>query len=71
MSRKGNCSDNAVIGSLHFSLKSEEFVAQLRVSLTSSITIEKVINYMYYSNYIRPFSKLNYHSPVEYRTVAA
>ncbi|MGP4074065.1 hypothetical protein ACTWQB_17000 [Piscibacillus sp. B03] len=26
---------------------------------------------MYYYNYIRPFSKLNCHSPVEYRTVAA
>ncbi|TWT11168.1 IS3 family transposase, partial [Planomicrobium sp. CPCC 101079] len=26
--------------------------------------------YMYYYNYIRPFQKLNCHSPVEYRTMA-
>ncbi len=71
MSRKGNCFDNAVIESFHSSLKSEEFVAQLRATLTTTIVIEKVINYMYYYNYIRPFSKLNCHSPVEYRTVAA
>lgn len=71
MSRKGNCFDNAVIESFHSSLKSEEFAAQLRATLTTTIVIDKVINYMYYYNYIRPFSKLNCHSPVEYRTVAA
>ncbi|MDQ0160929.1 transposase InsO family protein [Alkalibacillus salilacus] len=71
MSRKGNCFDNAVIESFHSSLKSEEFAAQLRATLTPSIIIEKVVNYMYYYNYIRPFSKLNCHSPVEYRTAAA
>jgi len=71
MSRKGNCFDNAVIESFHSSLKSEEFAAQFRATLTTTIVIEKVVNYMYYYNYIRPFSKLNCHSPVEYRTVAA
>ncbi len=71
MSRKGNCFDNAVIESFHSSLKSEEFATQLRATLTSTIVIEKVVNYMYYYNYIRPFSKLNCHTPVEYRTVAA
>ncbi|MGM8366762.1 IS3 family transposase [Virgibacillus sp. W0181] len=71
MSRKGNCFDNAVIESFHSSLKSEEFATQLRATLTTTIVLEKVVNYMYYYNYIRPFSKLNCHSPVEYRTVAA
>jgi len=71
MSRKGNCFDNAVIESFHSSLKSEEFNTHYRVNLTNSIVLEKVESYMYYYNYIRPFTKLNYHSPVEYRTVAA
>ncbi|MET3682901.1 transposase InsO family protein [Alkalibacillus flavidus] len=71
MSRKGNCFDNAVIESFHSSPKSEEFATQLRATLTPSIIIEKVVNYMYYYNYIRPFSKLSCHSPVEYRTAAA
>ncbi|MDQ0973296.1 putative transposase [Neobacillus niacini] len=71
MSRKGNCYDNAVIESFHSSLKSEEFSTQLRAHLTDSIVLEKVDTYMYYYNYIRPFTKLNCHSPVEYRAVAA
>ncbi|OZT79010.1 hypothetical protein CHL76_14965, partial [Marinococcus halophilus] len=36
-----------------------------------SIIVEKVDSYMYYYNYIRPFTKLNDHSPVEFRTAAA
>ncbi|WP_156823017.1 integrase core domain-containing protein, partial [Gracilibacillus lacisalsi] len=71
MSRKGNCFDNAVIESFHSSLKSEEFNTQNRVHLTNSIVLEKVQSYMYYYNYIRPFTKLNCHSPVEFRTMAA
>ena len=71
MSRKGNCFDNAVIESFHSSLKSEEFNTQSRVHLTNSIVLEKVHSYMYYYNYIRPFNKLNCHSPVEFRTAAA
>ncbi len=71
MSRKGNCYDNAVIESFHSSLKSEEFNTRYRVNLTNSIVLEKVESYMYYYNYIRPFAKLNYHSPVEFRTVVA
>lgn len=71
MSRKGNCFDNAVIESFHSSLKSEEFNTQLRVNLTNSIVLEKVHSYMYYYNYIRPFIKLNYQSPVEFRALAA
>ncbi|MFD2658498.1 IS3 family transposase, partial [Gracilibacillus thailandensis] len=61
MSRKGNCFDNAVIESFHSSLKSEEFNTQNRVHLTNSIVLEKVQSYMYYYNYIRPFTKLNCH----------
>jgi putative transposase len=71
MSRKGNCFDNAVIESFHSSLKSEEFTTRYRVNLTNSIVLEKVESYMYYYNYIRPFAKLNHHSPVQFRTVAA
>ncbi|SFQ31292.1 Integrase core domain-containing protein [Salibacterium halotolerans] len=71
MSRKGNCFDHAVIESFHSSIKSEEFAAPLRATLTTTIVIENVANHMYYYNYIRPFSKLNCHSPVEYRTMAA
>ncbi|QGH34241.1 IS3 family transposase [Gracilibacillus salitolerans] len=71
MSRKGNCFDNAVIESFHSSLKSEEFNTQNRVHLTNSIVLEKVESYMYYYNYIRPFTKLNCHSPVEFRTMVA
>ena len=71
MSRKGNCFDNAVIESFHSSLKSEEFNTQNRVHLTNTIVLEKVESYMYYYNYIRPFKKLNCHSPVEFRTMAA
>lgn len=71
MSRKGNCFDNAVIESFHSSIKSEEFNTQNRVHLTNSIVLEKVESYMYYYNYIRPFTKLNCHSPVEFRTMAA
>jgi putative transposase len=71
MSRKGNCFDNAVIESFHSSLKSEEFNTQNRVYLTNSIVLEKVESYMYYYNYKRPILKLNCHSPVEYRTMAA
>ncbi len=58
MSRKGNCFDNAVIESFHSSLKSEEFNTQIRVKPTNSIVLEKVESYMYYYNYIRPFTKL-------------
>ncbi|MCR6106110.1 IS3 family transposase [Salipaludibacillus agaradhaerens] len=71
MSRKGNCFDNAVIESFHSSLKSEEFSTQQRVHLTNSIVLEKVETYMYYYNYIRPFKKLNCHTPVEFRSMAA
>lgn len=71
MSRKGNCFDNAVIESFHSSLKSEEFATLERVSLTNAIVQQKVEDYMYYYNYIRPFQKLNCHSPIEYRTMAA
>ena len=71
MSRKGNCFDNAVIESFHSSLKSEEFYTQGRVRLTDSIVQEKIEDYMYYYNYLRPFKKLNCHSPIEYRTMAA
>ncbi|WP_255472890.1 IS3 family transposase [Planomicrobium sp. CPCC 101079] len=70
MSRKGNCFDNAVIESFHSSLKSEEFYTLERVCLTTAIVQQKVEDYMYYYNYIRPFQKLNCHSPVEYRTMA-
>lgn len=71
MSRKGNCLDNAVIESFHSSLKSEEFGSPLRLRLTSSIVQEKVQDYMYYYNYNRPFTKLNCHTPVEFRSMAA
>jgi len=71
MSRKGNCFDNAVIESFHSSLKSEEFYTLKRVHLTNAIVQQKVEDYMYYYNYIRPFRKLNCHSPIEYRTMAA
>lgn len=71
MSRKGNCFDNAVIESFHSSLKSEEFYTLKRVRLTNAIVQQKVEDYMYYYNYIRPFQKLNCHSPIEYRTMAA
>ena len=71
MSRKGNCFDNAVIESFHSSLKSEEFYTLERVHLTNAIVQQKVEDYMYYYNYIRPFQKLNCHSPIEYRTMAA
>lgn len=71
MSRKGNCFDNAVIESFHSSLKSEEFSTQQREHLTNSIVLEKVETYMYYYNYIRPFKKLNCHTPVEFRSTAA
>jgi len=71
MSRKGNCFDNAMIESFHSSLKSEEFSIRVRMPLPSSIIVEKVDSYMYYYNYIRPFTKLNDHSPVEFRTAAA
>ncbi|TWT00471.1 IS3 family transposase, partial [Planomicrobium sp. CPCC 101079] len=36
----------------------------------TAIVQQKVEDYMYYYNYIRPFQKLNCHSPVEYRTMA-
>lgn len=72
MSRKGNCLDNAVIESFHSSLKSEEFGdTQQRVHLPNSIVLEKVQSYIYYYNYIRPFKKLNCHTPVEFRSMAA
>jgi putative transposase len=71
MSRKGNCFDNAVIESFHSTIKSEEFYTQGRVRLTNSIVLEKVDSYMYYYNYIRPFTKLNCLSPVGYRAKAA
>ncbi|WHY75060.1 IS3 family transposase [Fictibacillus enclensis] len=71
MSRKGNCLDNAVIESFHSSLKSEEFSSPLRPRLTCSIIQEKVQDYMYYYNYNRPFTKLNCHTPVEFRSMAA
>ena len=71
MSRKGNCFDNAVIESFHSSLKSEEFYTLERVRLTNAIVQQKTEDYMYYYNYIRPFQKLNCHSPIEYRTMAA
>ncbi|MDN4527738.1 IS3 family transposase, partial [Fictibacillus fluitans] len=71
MSRKGNCLDNAVIESFHSSLKSEEFSSPLRPHLTCSIVQEKVQDYMYYYNYNRPFTKLNCHTPVEFRSMAA
>ena len=71
MSRKGNCFDNAVIESFHSTIKSEEFYTHQKVRLTNSIVLEKVESYMYYYNYIRPFSKLNCLSPVGYRSKAA
>jgi transposase InsO family protein len=71
MSRKGNCFDNAVIESFHSTIKSEEFYTQQNVRLTNSIVLEKIESYMYYYNYIRPFSKLNCLSPVQFRTKAA
>ncbi|WP_430905211.1 IS3 family transposase [Planococcus halocryophilus] len=71
MSRKGNCFDNAVIESFHSSLKSEEFYTLKRVHLTNAIVQQKVEDYMYYYNYIRPFQKLNCHYPIKYRTMAA
>lgn len=71
MSLKGNCFDNAVIESFHSSLKSEEFYTLERVRLTNAIVQQKTEDYMYYYNYIRPFQKLNCHSPIEYRTMAA
>ena len=70
MSRKGNCFDNAVIESFHSSLKSEEFYPLAGVRLTNAIVQQKVEDYMYYYNYIRPFQKLNCHSPIEYWTMA-
>ncbi|SFM07869.1 Transposase InsO and inactivated derivatives [Gracilibacillus orientalis] len=71
MSRKGNCFDNAVIESFHSTIKSEEFYTHQKVHLTNSIVLEKVESYMYYYNYIRPFSKLNSLSPVQFRAKAA
>lgn len=71
MSRKGNCFDNAVIESFHSTIKSEEFYTHQNVRLTNSIVLEKIESYMYYYNYIRPFSKLNCLSPVHFRTKAA
>ncbi|MET3296619.1 UNVERIFIED_ORG: putative transposase [Bacillus proteolyticus] len=67
MSRKGNCFDNAVIESFHSTIKSEEFYTQKKVRLTNSIVLEKVNHFMHYYNHIRPFKKLNYLSPIEYR----
>ncbi|MEC3882114.1 IS3 family transposase, partial [Halobacillus sp. HZG1] len=32
---------------------------------------EKVETYMYYYNYCRPFKKLNCHTPIEFRVMAA
>ncbi|RFU70036.1 hypothetical protein D0463_00755 [Bacillus sp. V59.32b] len=71
MSRKGNCLDNAVIESFHSSLKSDEFSTQQRVHLTNTIILEKVKTYIYSYNYQRPFNKLNCHTPVEFRSMAA
>lgn len=71
MSRKGNCFDNAVIESFHSTIKSEEFYTPKRVRLTNSIVLEKINDFMHYYNYIRPFKKLNYLSPVEYREQVA
>ncbi|QGH35188.1 IS3 family transposase [Gracilibacillus salitolerans] len=71
MSRKGNCFDNAVIESFHSTIKSEEFYTHQKMRLTNSIVLEKVELYMYYYNYIRPFSKLNCLSPVQFRAKAA
>ncbi|WP_425445454.1 IS3 family transposase [Virgibacillus ndiopensis] len=71
MSRKGNCFDNAVIESFHSTIKSEEFYTHQKARLTNSIVLEKVESYMYYYNYIRPFSKLNCLSPVQFRAKAA
>ncbi|BAC13592.1 transposase in Marinococcus halophilus [Oceanobacillus iheyensis HTE831] len=71
MSRKGNCFDNAVIESFHSTIKSEEFYTHQKMRLTNSIVLEKVESYMYYYNYIRPFSKLNCLSPVQFREKAA
>lgn len=68
MSRRGNCFDNAVIESFHSSLKSEGFRTPRGVPLTSTIILENVQTYMYYYNYQRPFTKLAFHTPVEYRT---
>ncbi len=71
MSRKGNCFDNAVIESFHSTIKSEEFYTQKRVRLTNSIVLEKVNDFMHYYNHMRPFKKLNYLSPIEYREQVA
>lgn len=71
MSRRGNCFDNAVIESFHSSLKSEEFSPHSRGKIDSHTVREKVDKYMYYYNYSRPFTKLNCHTPVEFRTMAA
>ena len=71
MSRKGNCFDNAVIESFHSTIKSEEFYTQKRVRLTNSIVLEKIDNFMHYYNHMRPFAKLGYLSPIEYREEAA
>ncbi len=71
MSRKGTPADNSPNETFHFSLKSEEFYTLERVHLTNAIAQQKIEDYMYYYNYIRPFQKLNCHSPIEYRTTAA
>ncbi|SFB90984.1 Transposase InsO and inactivated derivatives [Bacillus sp. 491mf] len=71
MSRKGNCFDNAVIESFHSTIKSEEFYTLKRVRLTNSIVLENVNDFMHYYNHMRPFKKLNYLSPVEYREQVA
>ncbi|GEK58157.1 hypothetical protein MHA01_10620 [Marinococcus halophilus] len=64
MCRRDNCFDNAVIESFHSSLKSEGF----RTPRGSTIILENVQTYMYYYNYQRPFTKLAFHTLMEYRT---
>lgn len=71
MSRRGNCLDNAVIESFHSSLKSEEFNSLERESITNSIVIQKVHEYMYYYNQERIQEKLNYLSPIDFRKQVA
>ncbi|MET0785565.1 MAG: IS3 family transposase [Paenisporosarcina sp.] len=52
-------------------IERSDFYTLERVSLSNTIVHQKIEDYMYDYNYIRPFQKLNSRSPIEYRTMAA
>ncbi|MYL36175.1 IS3 family transposase [Pontibacillus yanchengensis] len=71
MSRRGNCWDNAVIESFHSNLKSEEFQYVKFNSIAMDKVREHVDDYIKYYNKERIQEKLGYHSPIEFREMAA